>query len=73
MQASRWAADKTPLRFHPGHLRGFEPAGRLEYRFAGFAGVHTGWPRGETLVGENSKSERVYLVRVTAKDGGQWH
>jgi len=63
--ASRWAADKTPLRFHPGHLKGIAPAGRLDIDSQGLLVFTQDGRVAKQLVGENSDVDKEYLVRVT--------
>ena len=63
--ASRWSADKTPLRFHPGHLKGIAPAGRLDIDSQGLLVFTQDGRVAKQLIGENSEIDKEYLVRVT--------
>ena len=68
--ASRWSADKYPLRFHPGHLKGIAPAGRLDIDSQGLLVFTQDGRVAKQLVGENSEIDKEYLVRVTGKMNG---
>jgi 23S rRNA pseudouridine2604 synthase len=62
--ASRFAGDKSPLRFSPGHLRGLAPAGRLDIDSTGLLVLTQDGRIAKLLIGEDSKIEKEYLVRV---------
>ena len=68
--ATRWPADKYPLRFHPAHLKGIAPAGRLDIDSQGLLVFTQDGRVAKQLVGENSEVEKEYLVRVTGKMTG---
>jgi 23S rRNA pseudouridine2604 synthase len=62
--ASRFADDKTPLRFTPAHLKGLAPAGRLDIDSTGLLVLTQDGRIAKLLIGEDSKIEKEYLVRV---------
>ncbi|MDR0440976.1 MAG: rRNA pseudouridine synthase [Candidatus Accumulibacter sp.] len=61
----------TPL-FHASHLKGLAPAGRLDADSTGLLVFTQNGRVARQLIGENSKIEKEYLVRVTGRlvDGG---
>ena len=54
-------------RFDPRHLRGLAPAGRLDIDSTGLLVLTQDGRIAKQLIGENSKVEKEYLVRVTGK------
>ena len=62
--ATRYAGDKSPLKFTPGHLRGLAPAGRLDIDSTGLLVLTQDGRIAKLLIGEDSKIEKEYLVRV---------
>src|SRR5574343_690997 len=65
--ASRFTGDKSPLRFTPSHLKGLAPAGRLAIDSTGLLVLTQDGRIAKLLIGEDSKIEKEYLVRVTGK------
>ena len=63
--ASRFAGDQSPLRFVAGHLKGLAPAGRLDIDSTGLLVLTQDGRIAKLLIGEDSKIEKEYLVRVT--------
>ncbi len=63
-QASRWAEDRLPRRFHPGQLRGLAPAGRLDIDSTGLLVLTQDGRIAKLLIGGDSRIEKEYLVRV---------
>jgi 23S rRNA pseudouridine2604 synthase len=61
---TRWEEDKLPIRFKRGHLRGLAPAGRLDIDSTGLLVFTQDGRIAKRLVGEDSKVEKEYLVRV---------
>ena len=61
---NRWSADPSPLKFDAAHLQGLAPRRAPGHRLDRSAGAHAGWPRGKTLIGQDSSVEKEYLVRV---------
>ena len=64
---SRFGGDRSPLRFSPAHLRGVAPAGRLDIDSQGLLVLTQDGRIAKQLIGENSGTEKVYLVRVQGK------
>jgi 23S rRNA pseudouridine2604 synthase len=62
--ASRSANDRNPQRFHPSHLRGLAPAGRLDIDSQGLLVLTQDGRIARQLIGEESRIEKEYLVRV---------
>ncbi len=62
--ASRFARDKSPLRFTPAHLKGLAPAGRLDIDSTGLLVLTQDGRIAKLLIGDDSKIEKEYLVRV---------
>jgi 23S rRNA pseudouridine2604 synthase len=62
--ASRWRDDKLPLRFQNGHLRSLAPAGRLDIDSTGLLVLTQDGRIAKLLIGEDSRVEKEYLVRV---------
>ena len=61
---NRWAEDRAPQRFHPGQLRGLAPAGRLDIDSTGLLVLTQDGRIAKMLIGEDSRVEKEYLVRV---------
>jgi 23S rRNA pseudouridine2604 synthase len=61
---SRWAEDRSPLKFRPGHLRGLAPAGRLDIDSTGLLVFTQDGRVARRLIGRDSEVEKEYLVRV---------
>ncbi len=62
--SSRFAGDKSPLRFTPAHLKGLAPAGRLDIDSTGLLVLTQDGRIAKLLIGDDSKIEKEYLVRV---------
>ena len=65
--ASHFPADKSPLQFHPLHLNGIAPAGRLDVDSQGLLVLTQDGRIAKQLIGEDSPIEKEYLVRVQGK------
>ncbi|MBX9904164.1 MAG: rRNA pseudouridine synthase [Burkholderiales bacterium] len=63
------ARDRKQQRFDPRHLRGLAPAGRLDIDSTGLLVLTQDGRIAKQLIGENSRVEKEYLVRVTGKPG----
>ncbi len=61
---SRFAGDKSLLRFSPVHLKGLAPAGRLDIDSQGLLVMTQDGRIAKTLIGDDSGVEKEYLVRV---------
>jgi len=59
--------DRNQQRFDPRHLRGLAPAGRLDIDSTGLLVLTQDGRIAKQLIGENSRVEKEYLVRVTGK------
>jgi len=65
--ASRFAGDQAPLRFTPSQLKGLAPAGRLDIDSTGLLVLTQDGRIAKLLIGDDSKVEKEYLVRVQGK------
>ena len=61
---NRWAEDRAPINFKPGHLRGLAPAGRLDIDSTGLIVFTQDGRIARRLIGQDSEVEKEYLVRV---------
>jgi len=68
--ANRWAGDTSPNKFHPGQTRGLAPAGRLDIDSTGLLVLTQDGRVAKQLVGDETRIEKEYLVRVERLDGG---
>ena len=64
---TRWVEDPSPLRFHRSQLLGLAPAGRLDIDSQGLLVLTQDGRIAKRLIGEESKVEKEYLVRVQGK------
>jgi 23S rRNA pseudouridine2604 synthase len=62
--ASQYAADRSGMRFAPALLRGLAPAGRLDIDSTGLLVLTQDGRIARQLIGEDSRIEKEYLVRV---------
>lgn len=65
--ASRSKDDLAPLTFQPAHLRGLAPAGRLDIDSTGLLVLTQDGRIAKLLIGDDSRIEKEYLVRVQGK------
>ncbi len=65
--ASRHAGDSSPQRFNPAHLKGLAPAGRLDIDSTGLLVLTQDGRIAKLLIGEDSRIEKEYLVRVEGR------
>jgi len=65
--ASRDPDDRTPQRFHSSILRGLAPAGRLDIDSQGLLVLTQDGRIARHLIGQDSRIEKEYLVRVQGK------
>lgn len=65
--ASRCAADRSPQRFSPAHLKGLAPAGRLDIDSQGLLVLTQDGRIARQLIGEDSPVDKEYLVRVQGR------
>ncbi len=67
--ANQWDGDRSGLRFHPGHLRHLAPAGRLDIDSTGLLVFTQDGRIARHLIGDETRVEKEYLVRVERFDG----
>ena len=65
--ASRHAGDRSPQRFDPAQLKGLAPAGRLDIDSTGLLVFTQDGRIAKLLIGEDSRIEKEYLVRVEGR------
>ena len=64
---THYSGDRSQQRFDPRQLRGLAPAGRLDIDSTGLLVLTQDGRIAKQLIGENSRVEKEYLVRVTGK------
>jgi len=64
---TRHAGDPSPRRFHASHLKGLAPAGRLDIDSFGLLVLTQDGRIARQLVGQDSKIEKEYVVRVSGQ------
>jgi 23S rRNA pseudouridine2604 synthase len=62
--ASRWNEDRANIRLHAGHLRHLAPAGRLDIDSTGLLVLTQDGRIAKRLIGDETRIEKEYLVRV---------
>lgn len=62
--ANHWKEDASGIKYHIGHARGLAPAGRLDIDSTGLLVLTQDGRVAKALIGEDSKVEKEYLVRV---------
>ena len=62
-----WQDGRASLAFHPTHLKGLAPAGRLDMDSTGLLVLTQDGRIAKQLIGENSAVDKEYLVRVEGK------
>ncbi|MDK4650518.1 rRNA pseudouridine synthase [Kingella kingae] len=63
-ESNHWQGDTSRIAFHPSQLRGLAPAGRLDIDSVGLLVLTQDGRIAKQLIGEQSDSEKEYLVRV---------
>jgi len=66
---NQWRDDRSGTRFLREHLRGLAPAGRLDIDSVGLLVLTQDGRIAKQLIGEDSETEKEYLVRVQTLDG----
>lgn len=61
---NRWEGDKSRIAYQDGHKKGLAPAGRLDIDSVGLLVLTQDGRIAKQLIGDNSGSEKEYLVRV---------
>ena len=62
---NRWQGCRSPLRWSPQQLKGLAPAGRLDIDSVGLLVLTQDGRIARQLIGEDSQTEKEYLVRVS--------
>jgi 23S rRNA pseudouridine2604 synthase len=62
--ANRWSGDSSGVAYHPGHLRHLAPAGRLDIDSTGLLVFTQDGRIAKRLIGDETRVEKEYLVRV---------
>ncbi len=66
---NQWRDDGSGIRYLREHLRGLAPAGRLDIDSVGLLVLTQDGRIAKQLIGEDSDTEKEYLVRVQTADG----
>ncbi|MDX8379921.1 MAG: pseudouridine synthase [Gallionella sp.] len=66
-ETTHWAEDPSPTKFHRSQFIGLAPAGRLDIDSQGLLILTQDGRVAKQLIGENSKVDKEYLVRVQGK------
>ncbi len=69
--ANRWEGDTSGLDFHGGHLRHLAPAGRLDIDSTGLLVLTQDGRIAKRLIGDETRVEKEYLVRVAYTKPGR--
>lgn len=64
---TQWQDGRAAQAFHPSHLKGLAPAGRLDIDSTGLLVLTQDGRIAKQLIGENSDIEKEYLVRVSGR------
>lgn len=62
-----WQDGRAGLAFHPTHLKGLAPAGRLDIDSTGLLVLTQDGRIAKQLIGDHSEIEKEYLVRVNGR------
>ncbi|HLL13154.1 MAG TPA: pseudouridine synthase [Rubrivivax sp.] len=68
--AHRWSEDRSGINFHAGHLRHLAPAGRLDIDSTGLLVLTQDGRIAKRLIGDETRVEKEYLVRVAYRGSG---
>lgn len=68
---NHWSGDRSRERFHPGQLRGLAPAGRLDIDSTGLLVLTQDGRVAKLLIGDQTRVEKEYLVRVAWRGQGR--
>lgn len=68
-RANRWAGDNSGIDFQPGHLRHLAVAGRLDIDSTGLLVLTQDGRVAKRLIGDETRVEKEYLVRVATASG----
>ncbi len=64
---TQWQDGRASQAFHPAHLKGLAPAGRLDIDSTGLLVLTQDGRIAKQLIGEHSEVEKEYLVRVAGR------
>jgi len=64
---TQWQDGRAALAFHPSHLKGLAPAGRLDIDSTGLLVLTQDGRVAKRLIGDDSEVEKEYLVRVEGR------
>lgn len=64
---TQWQDGRATQAFHPTHLKGLAPAGRLDIDSTGLLVLTQDGRIAKQLIGEDSEIEKEYLVRVSGR------
>ena len=64
---TQWQDGRATQAFHPTHLKGLAPAGRLDIDSTGLLVLTQDGRIAKQLIGEDSEIEKEYLVRVSGQ------
>ena len=67
---NRWSGDGARQKYHPGQLRGLAPAGRLDIDSTGLLVLTQDGRVAKLLIGDQTRVEKEYLVRVAPRSEG---
>jgi 23S rRNA pseudouridine2604 synthase len=70
-RASRWSGDTARIDFQPAHLRHLAPAGRLDIDSTGLLVFTQDGRIAKRLIGDETRVEKEYLVRVAYSQPGR--
>lgn len=70
-RANRWSGDQARIDFQPGHLRHLAPAGRLDIDSTGLLVFTQDGRIAKRLIGDETRVEKEYLVRVAYEHQGR--
>ncbi len=69
-RANHWNGDESGIDLHAGHLRHLAPAGRLDIDSTGLLVLTQDGRVAKRLIGDETRVEKEYLVRVSHKGEG---
>jgi 23S rRNA pseudouridine2604 synthase len=70
-RANRWQDDSSGIELMPGHLRHLAPAGRLDIDSTGLLVLTQDGRVAKRLIGDQTRVEKEYLVRVASSGEGE--
>jgi 23S rRNA pseudouridine2604 synthase len=70
-RANRWQDDSSGIELMPGHLRHLAPAGRLDIDSTGLLVLTQDGRIAKRLIGDQTRVEKEYLVRVAYSGEGE--